>query len=629
MAHEVNESRLRGSVLAAAAVLGVPVDFVDGEAWSVEGGRVQVGLGALAGEHDTDTAVAHTLLVLWESAREVKLQPLRRARRLSLARLRPELEPALATIDRLLAATEMLQAFPAFRLDITRVLSEQIPAEAEVLPRHLQWLCLLLVTAIDVRGGADLVTHLAPEVTDEYARLEGFGGSAGRVSVLRVALSADATRTGLQRFERAYSVVVPPYERLLERDLNERGITESGTTRGGSDDEASTDVGVGAAGGADEDAKPGGEAEDAASEGAGESARAGDRQESAEGADLFAAEQAGFVEAVLDTPLPAEGSWVDGLERPEIEALPAESSPRPTPSGLGSSSSSSATPLAEYRGRARGLSANIDELREVWRRVIAERVEVRNLVSRHPESEGEILDRDSLVRTVSEVIAGVDRPRAFLNRHPKLKRAQGHGSTDYVLLIDRSASMQGAPAEAAADAALVMLESLAAVERDIAEEERALGIDLGLSVRTALIVFDSAPAVVKPLSGALDDEIRRRMHAEIRSPRGSTNDTAALEAAANELGLGHNAHRPTDGHERRRVVIVVGDGGTDDEGSAKRVIRRLREAGVAVFGIGIRTHELVTRFAPEGMRLDDPALLATELGRLVSSAGLDAVRRSS
>ena len=632
MTRAKRDLELRGGITAAAALLGVPLELVDGDEWSVEDGTVRVGLGYVAAEDDTDTAVARTVLLLWESAREARVAPRRRARRLAIGRRRPELEPALAAIDRLLAAADVVAALPAFRLPVAQAVAGDLPPNPGELPRHLQWLCLLLVAASDAGAGRRLAEVLAPEVAAEFERLRQLGG--GQADVLRRVLAPERDRGQLERFERAFGVLVPPYERLLERDLAERGLGGRGAESSGGDEAGQDAPAVGSSGGASaEDAKPGGEAEDATGDAGSEAARGGDRQEGAEGADLFAAEQAGFVSTVLATPLPADGEWADGMVPPEGVEATGEATGERASGGGGGSGAAGVTSLSDYRARAREHAAAIEALREVWGRVIAERVGMRTAVSRVPEPDGEMLARDSLVRIVSEVVAGVERPRAFVSRERRPRRASRVGSTDYVLLIDRSASMQGAAAEAAADAALVVLESLAAVERDIAAEERALGIDLELSLRTALIVFDSEPIVVKPLAGALGDEARRRMHAEVRTPGGSTNDAEALAAAARELGLfatagpGGDAVRPSAaaaaGVERRRVVLFVSDGGTDDGGAALAWIRRLRAAGVAVFGIGIRTEDVVRRFAPDGIRLDDASELAAELGRLVASAGLD------
>lgn len=685
--HALGESGVRGAVSAAAAVLGVPIELHDGVEWRVVDGVAHVGLGAVVGAGSSesvlseDEAVARVLLLLWESVREARVAPARRRRRLALAAVDPHAEPLLAAIDRLLAAAELLAALPSLRVPVARVLVSQRPPNPGELSRHLQWVIAVLDSAAarwatGALAGPAYADSLAPEVAAELAALDAIGargaagetravsepGSigetgavtatgaagaagetravsaiapvAGGTDVLLLALSADPKRSPMQRFERAYGLLAPPYERLREADergrgpLNERGAAASPDDDG--EELAGFDSG---GGGATEDASDAGEGGDATTDGETEAARAGDKRDGAEGADLFAAEQAGFVASVLSTPLPAAGAWAEGLDMPDVVASDEPDDPRerqrdaPVPGAGGSGQRA----LASYRERVRSHAASIDKVREVWRRIVSERVHERRAFSRLPEADGDMLDRRALVSVVAQVAAGIERPRAFLARQRRPRRTRREGSTDYVLLIDRSASMQGIPAQAAATAALIMLEALAGVERDIAAEERALGIDLELSLRTALIVFDSTPHVVKPLAGALDDRARQLLDAAIHSPQGSTNDAAALRCAAQELGVlrsgsatgsGGGGIPGGDGLARQRVVILVSDGGTNDAPAAAAELARLRAAGATVIGIGIRTDDIAVRFAPGGVRLDSAEALPGLLERLVTGAGL-------
>ncbi|MCS3428269.1 vWA domain-containing protein [Leucobacter aridicollis] len=670
MEYERGESETRGALAAAAAVLGIPVVVHDGDAWSVRDGVAHVGLGWATQSADPDNVVARALLLLWESVREVRVAPARRSRRLALGRARPELEPLLAALDRLLAAAELLAALPNLRLPVVRTLVAAGWANPAELPRHLQWVSLVLDTAAArwASGGAGNAPYresLAPEVQRELAALDGATGLTSGAVLL--ALSPDPRRSPIERFERAYGLFAPAYLRLLALDLAGRGPQDG---RAGAGDSADQDPGANAfdnsVGAGDEQGDDGAGADGAGADGTGddgadgetdgdeapggtatsdddtEQARAGDRQDGAEGADLFAAEQAGFVETVLSTPLPASGSWAEGMELPELERpddadrdpdrdRPDRATDLGTPGGGGG-----AAALSSYRDRVTQHARSIERVRDVWRQIVSERAHLERGFSRAAEPEGDMLDRGSLVRVVADVAAGVERPRAFLRRQRRPKRSRREGSTDYVLLIDRSASMQGPAASAAATAALIMLEALAGVERDIAAEERALGIDLELSLRTALIVFDSTPHTVKPLAGALDDAARVALDAAIHAPQGSTNDAAALRAAAAEFGLGggpgssqrggpSGAQRGglgVDAVSRRRIAILVSDGGTNDAEAAARELARLRALGVTVFGIGITTDDLAARFAPDGMRLDAAEELPAVLERLVTGAGL-------
>lgn len=632
MTRLTEDTGARGEIYASAAILGVPIDIHDGDDWWVRDGIAHVGADFVGGGEPAGI-VARTLLLLWESAREVRVAPARRARRLALAAGTPSLEPLLAALDRLLAAAELLAAMPSLRRPLAGSLSPATAAPGEG-PRHLQFVAAIIDTVAARWASGEMrapayASALAPEVRFELARIDRLGGDS--VDALLLAFSTNPKRTAMQRFERAYGLLAPAYEHLIAIDAAERGLDqarargESASDPDEQDSDGETGMGASGEGGAaDEGAEPGGEAVDATADEANEQARAGEGRESAEGADLFASEQAAFVSTVLATPLPAAGAWVEGLELPELAtAVSNDTEAAPTRSdSTGGAGGSGPTALADYLAQTRSHAASIERVRDVWRQVVDERVAERRSFSRIPQAEGDMLDTRALVGLISDVVAGVERPRAFLQRERRPRRDRREGSTDYVLLIDRSASMQGPPAEAAATAALIMLESLAGVARDIAAEERALGIDLELHLRTALIVFDSVPHVVKPLAGALDDGARRGMHAAIHSPRGSTNDSAALAAAAAEFGLGGISGPAAGGVSRQRIAIVVSDGGTNDATAAAREMARLRAAGVTVFGIGVGSDDLATRYAPSGMRLNDPAELASVLQRLVTGAGL-------
>ena len=607
---EESLAQFRVRLTAAAALAGVAVDVIEGEDWQVLEGRVLVGSGWFASRGiPEEQAIPLALLFMWESVRELQQAHIRSRRRLSMSARRPECEPLLAGVIRALSTAELNLAFPAFRGPLSRALHALAPTQPLELPRHLQF----VAGCVQHVAGAELAP-VDPEVSRELALL-----TAGP-DLLR--LAANPAAGELERFERVLAVTLPAYDRLLRRDAADRGLGASGDLEAASQDSESEESGLetGASDGQ-------GEAEretEGATGTAGESevARAGDRPEDAEGSDLFAAEQAGFVRTVLSTPLPAQGAWMDGVEIPEIERDASSSHEvSETPGGQGPAARLMIS-HANYRERLDAQREAVERVRAVWARIIAERVGAHRSLSRRVEAEGDLLDHNSLVSAVTEAMSGVRQPRAFRSPETRPKRSSRAGSTDYVLLIDRSASMQGATAEAAADAALIVLEALAGVERDIVHEEAQLGIDLELSIRTALVLFDAEPIVIKPLAGALDEGMRERMFGEIRTPRGSTNDAAALRAAARELRLvGGSA----DGIARKRVVIVVGDGGTNDAGAAAAEIRHLRSLGVSVLGVGIGSSDLALRYAPDGhtvRRLDE---LAPALEQLVENAGLTQV----
>ncbi|MCB1274565.1 MAG: VWA domain-containing protein [Leucobacter sp.] len=609
---------LRAQLAAAGSLLGAPLLVTDDPEWSVDEDGLRVGLGwYTARGHDETEAVALALLLLWETVRSAHAAPDRALRHRTLAEVMPSAVPLLAVIRRLQAAAELLVALPAFRGPLVTALRRLEPADHEELPSHLQWPVLLLRHGIGAEHGSAHAWNA--EVQREWCGLGAQYADLGPEEALRRVLAPDPSCGPLQRLERALALLLPPYERLLELDLRARGAAAAGSGAQPLEGERIGDELAGGGAGDDPDAAEHDRERDAAGELAPagdetEAARAGDGREGAEGADLFEAEHAAFVSTVLSTPMPSDGvlfeAVIDAVVPPGADRDPSRKAV-----GAGGAAAAEATELADYRARSAALTAPIERMRELWSRVITERIGTKPRLSRHVQPDGDELATEQLAPALAEALAGVERPSAYLRRDRARRRTRRAGSTDYALLIDRSSSMRGRAAESAANAVLIMLEALAGVDRDIAHAEARTGVPLELDIRTALIVFDSEAHVVKPLSSGLDDRVRRELHAAIRDPRGATNDAAALAAAAAQLGIPDA--RAGDGLERRRIAIVIGDGGTNDPYAAAHELRRLRAAGVRVHGIGLGTDEIVERYAPLGVRLDDPRGISDVLHGLV------------
>ncbi|WP_206427600.1 hypothetical protein, partial [Leucobacter chromiireducens] len=351
------ETELRARLAAAGAVLGVPIEVSEGEHWLLADGVLRVGLGwyGVRG-HPAREAVALALLHLWEGPRAARLAPARARRRDSVVAQRPELAPLLDVVSRLQAARELLQALPGVRAPLAAALARSLPTDLETLPRHLQWVVLLLTRGLGL-GSPD--ARVDPLVAAELQRLADAAGDAA--DALALVLAPDAARPALQRYERALVLLLPPYERLLAADLAGRGLDAGGDAPGGeardpdtndpdtNDPDTPDALSTGSDGGAGDgdEASPGADAElsEGASDAAAdeqERARAGEGKERAEGADLFAAEQAGFVERMLETPLPGAGAFWEAAIAAEHEAgrdddasarLPAEAGAAPGGAG--------------------------------------------------------------------------------------------------------------------------------------------------------------------------------------------------------------------------------------------------------------------------------------------------------
>jgi hypothetical protein len=608
----MSEGQAAEHLHAIGSVLGVTVTVSDGDEWLLDEHGLRVGLNwYLQRGHGGREAAALAALQLWEGPLEPRRAPDRARRWQALAQVRPHLISLLGAVRRAQAMGELLAAMPGLRAPLQAAVFRGLPRDLGTLPRHLQWASLVLAQAVPQSD--EIAIEDSAVAAEWQAVLAASSESGSLFHTLDRVLAPRTDVAPLRRFERALTLVLPAYERLLALDTLDFG--SQATVLGGSDradlslhaDEAlgSEDFALGCD---EQSAEPDTDDSQPADN---------DSQGTPDPDQLFEAERDQFAQTVLATPI----SDASALFAGDAEATPFDTqqieSEKELAGGAGAGRPASGVSLAEYRSRAQQLAAAIDRTRAIWRAVIAERIAPRRVHSRMPQAEGDELVAEALAAVVAQTLAGVPEPAAFRRREVKPRLTRSAGSTDYVLMIDRSASMTGAVADAAADAALVMVEALAAAERDIAHAERSAGIDLELDIRSCLIVFSSDATVVKPLSRGLDDATRRSLYSEVRSPAGSTNDAAALRAAGEQLGIGAQASHPADGLARRRIAILVGDGGTNDAPAAARELQRLRAAGVSVHGVGIGTADLATRYAPQGASIASASELPKVLARII------------
>lgn len=263
-----------------------------------------------------------------------------------------------------------------------------------------------------------------------------------------------------------------------------------------------------------------------------------------------------------------------------------------------------------YRAEVAKHIDSINRMRDVFRTVINERVAAKRRLSRRAHTDGPILDPDRLAQTVIDAKSGINQPDAFKRYEMRNGPTEAIGNTDYFFLFDGSASMQGPNAQSAATSAVILLEGLAGVERDIQSAEHEHDIDLELDIKTGLYVFGQGSTCLKPLSGGLSDKERMDTRAKvIAADDYSTDDFHALEQVL---------ATPRDA-DRKRIIIVVSDGGSSDAARARRVIDQLRDQDDYVYCVGIESPEATKLYAPHAQVINDPSELPDVLEAFIES----------
>lgn len=477
-------------------------------------------------------------------------------------------------------------AFPRMRSVATQLYSEKLFAGTDYtqIPRHLQF----LYKVIRQEMIPDSETAVLPEVDAPIAELRNYQGQGDVIKYsTAVAKSAYEAMGGEERFGIWTAIIYPVYEKLIELDRQDssRQSQSGGKGQGNGENQQGTQSQV--------------------------SDKPKDQPQS--DSERFSSYYEDYKQSHHPEPMSEEEHdklYQHAKEHAQSSAKP--NSPlsrqreheRTLDKKVRDETGHSLQEQRRYNAEIVRWRSAIQKMRDVFQHVINERVAQKRGLSRRTFTDGAVLDPDRLVQTVIDVRSNIEEPEAFKNYVVKRGEARSIGKTDYVFMFDVSGSMGRKNAVNAASSVVIGLEGLAALQRDVAEAEAVHKADIELDIRTAIYIFGDEAACVKPLSTTVTLKERLDTYAAVIDPHGgNTRDFLALEEIA----------RWPSESDRRRMLIVVSDGGSNDSARARHAIEKLRDQGWFVYGISIGSDEAEHLYHPTARRVDDPDKLQTTI----------------
>lgn len=285
--------------------------------------------------------------------------------------------------------------------------------------------------------------------------------------------------------------------------------------------------------------------------------------------------------------------------------------------------------LADYYEEYRQVEGSLEQLRNVFRRIVEQRkIPIRRLAAL--KEEGVMIDPGLVTQTYLDVKAGVDNPKTMKDFEGRFIEENIPGKFSLRLVADQSGSMAGEKSIHQRRSAILVMEALKEFS-DVLDGERA-GLSIDLDVQTELRSFGvkEGTRLYKPLSRELAEKQRVEFFKGLLETSGGTNDYDALadverdvrqtiardETYAVELKSG----------KRREIVIVLSDGDSGNASEVKIRCQSLRDLGVKVVGLGMGSgsQSIESTYTPEGRICYDisdlpktlEGLLAEYLGQL-------------
>lgn len=560
---------------------GLDVDFQIGDAWATDlrtGNIVIDPRFFVDRDYTSDHAIYATLHELWAHVRDVKRNPNIAARQLQFAKKGAAERLFNNILADILGNKLMHNVLPAMAdvaIDLydTRLfpdVEDGEPVDYSAKPLHIQ----LMYKMIRDEMIPDSETPVRSEVD---AALEGLRNYRGAGDVIKYLTDPATKISDVERFEQILAIIYPVYRQLLDQSTQEKASQQQSAGEGGqpsSDPTPSDSPG-------ETDPSPG---DPAQSDSTGEG-------------DPFSEDYDDYF--TNKSPQPISDDDIEKAVRESTkQTKPKDINPqRELDKQLRQETGFGLNEHGQYKEElAKNIDA-IDRMRDVFKSIVSERVSIKRGLSRSTYFEGDLLDPNRLAQTIVDIKSGATQPEAYQKYESRKGRTETVGNTDYIFVFDRSGSMDlSGKTQAAATAALIMLEGLSAVERDIQAAEAEYSLDLDLDIRTALYVFNGQSTCLKPLGNNLSDRERLTTHREILRTSGSTADFITLQDIAS---------LPRD-NGRQRFVIVVSDGESDNPSLASAAIRQLRQHGVFVYGVGIGSDDATELYKPYCKRVDNP-----------------------
>lgn len=266
----------------------------------------------------------------------------------------------------------------------------------------------------------------------------------------------------------------------------------------------------------------------------------------------------------------------------------------------------SAEDVLGYRKEYMEIAPLVAELREVFKQIVSRRLKERWKISPQLETEGEVLDEEALAESYVESKAG-GQPRAFREIKRSQKESVGYGSLDITLINDLSSSMNdGGKLPMDRKSKLLFLESLADFQREIREAEYESGVSLGLEVRTETRAFGGfGDEELKPLTPELSERERIAIWKKLSQGVGGTPDYLSLEAV--QKSITPEYAKELKEKRRRKVVVVLSDGESQDAARVQRSLYALRASGVIVsaFGMTSSARAVKETYRPDAEVIED------------------------
>ncbi|MDQ1282101.1 MAG: hypothetical protein QG630_452 [Patescibacteria group bacterium] len=243
---------------------------------------------------------------------------------------------------------------------------------------------------------------------------------------------------------------------------------------------------------------------------------------------------------------------------------------------------------------------------------------------KYPTEEGdEMLDPAQLI---SDVKSGNLKPKVWADTEIKEYKGELFSEIEMSLVVDRSGSMEeNGKIKEAQKAVVLFMNSQKELQEEVEDGEEDNGLIKGLKVSWEVYSFQNTSqdfTPIKSMSDEFSDKDRINVCAHFNDATGSrTTDANCLESIFNDLDSNNEKKEKLEEKELKKIVIVLTDGESHQTSKISDYLKKFKDLGVVVVGIGITEEgrSVLTTYSGDSRVAKKAEDISKELGDIIEN----------
>ena len=245
--------------------------------------------------------------------------------------------------------------------------------------------------------------------------------------------------------------------------------------------------------------------------------------------------------------------------------------------------------VADYRSDYDSIKHYVKSVADELEKIVEEHISLSYGFT-HPKRRGVFIEPGLMHEAYISLKTG--REASIFKDVKKIRKVHRVYPTEvnFYLLCDMSESMEGEKEELQRKSAVLLMEGIAEYMRRLEEKRRQLGIsDAGFEAKVEIYRFGSQSIKLKDRNEEFLPKVRINVHKYLfNANEGATREDLSLSEISKKIdSFSEEEKKLIKEGEKKHIILLLTDGESGNPEGTKKIVNKLRNSGIEVWGVGI------------------------------------------